>query len=131
MNWKNWVIVSLVTLSAGWMLADGTRALIVGDYVTPQTGEYAGQLGPWSNLVRAVGIEPRSTAMKVIFVTYGLLTLIATIGYVFKQAWAQKALIFAALLGLWYLPVGTATNLIALILLFTTRDKAAPSPPLI
>lgn len=131
MNWKNWVIVSLVTLCSGWMLADGTRALIVGDYVTPQAGEYAGQLGPWSNLVKAVGIEPRSTAMKVIFVTYGLLTLIATIGYVFKQAWAQKALIFAALLGLWYLPIGTATNLIALILLFTTRDKPAPGSTLI
>jgi hypothetical protein len=121
MNWRNWAIVSLVTLNAGWMLADGTRALIVGDYVTPQTGEYAGQLGPWSNLVKAVGIEPRSTAMKVIFVTYGLLTLTTTIGYVFQQAAAQKSLIFAALLGLWYLPIGTAANLIALILLFATR----------
>ena len=131
MNWKNWVIVSLVTLCAGWMLADGARALIVGDYVTPQAGEYAGQLGPWSNLVRAVGIEPRSTAMKVIFVTYGLLTLIVTIGYVFKQAWAKKALILATLLGLWYLPFGTATNLIVLILLFTTRDKAAHGSTLI
>jgi hypothetical protein len=30
-----WVIVALMVLEAGWMLFDGTRALIVGDYVTP------------------------------------------------------------------------------------------------
>jgi hypothetical protein len=42
---------------------DGSRALIVGDYVTPKSGAYAGQLGPWAKLVAAVGIEPRSTVM--------------------------------------------------------------------
>ena len=66
MSWKDWVIVILVAFTAGWMLFDGTRALIVGDYVTPASGEYAGQLGPWSNLVKADGIEPLSTLMKLI-----------------------------------------------------------------
>jgi hypothetical protein len=46
MDWKNWIIVLLVAFTAGWMLFDGTRALIVGDYVTPKTGKYAGRLGP-------------------------------------------------------------------------------------
>jgi len=46
------------------MAFDGTRALIVGDYIRPQTGEYAGQLGPWAKLVRKIGIAPESTFMK-------------------------------------------------------------------
>jgi hypothetical protein len=63
MEWKNWVIVILVIFAAAWMLFDGTRALILGDYVTPKSGEYAGRLGPWSILVKAIGIEPRLMSM--------------------------------------------------------------------
>lgn len=63
-----WIVISLVLLTAGWMVFDGTRAMLTGDYVTPATGPYAGQLGAWSNLVRIIGIEPRSTLMKSIFV---------------------------------------------------------------
>jgi hypothetical protein len=104
MNWKTWLAVVLVIFTAGWMLFDGARALIAGDYVTPTTGQYVGQLGPWSNLVEAIGIEPRSTLMKSIFVVYGL-------------AWARGAMIIVCILGLWFLPIGTVTNLISLILL--------------
>ena len=67
MAWLKWIIVLLAVTEAGWMTFDGLRALVVGDYVTPKTGEWAGQLGPWSRLVSAVGIEPRSTLMKCIF----------------------------------------------------------------
>ena len=41
-----WAIVVLILFSAGWMFADGLRAFVVGDYLTPKSGEYAGQLGP-------------------------------------------------------------------------------------
>lgn len=119
MSWKNWIIIILVTLTAGWMVFDGTRALIVGDYVTPKSGEYAGQLGPWSNLVKAVAIEPRSTLMKSIFVTYGLIALAIVVCFVFGLSWAHTALIIVGVLGLWFLPIGTITNLIAVILLLT------------
>ena len=121
MDWKHWVIVILVAFTAGWMLFDGTRALIVGDYVTPKSGEYAGQLGPWSNLVKALGIEPRSTLMKLIFVGYGLSALTIAVCFALGFAWARMALIIACILGLWFLPIGTITNLIALILLFVGR----------
>ena len=121
MNWKDWVIVILVGFSAGWMLFDGTRALIVGDYVTPNSGEYAGQLGPWSNLVKAVGIEPRSTLMKLIFVGYGLSALIVVVCFALGFAWARIALMVVCILGLWFLPIGTIANFIALILLFVGR----------
>ena len=121
MNWKDWVIVILVGFTAGWMLFDGSRALITGDYVTPTSGEYAGQLGPWSNLVKAVGIEPRSTLMKLIFVGYGLSALIVVVCFALGFAWARISLMVVCILGLWFLPIGTITNLIALILLFVGR----------
>ena len=121
MNWKNWVTVILVGFTAGWMLFDGSRALILGDYITPRSGEYAGQLGPWSNLVKAVGIEPRSTFMKLIFVGYGLSALTVMVCFVLGFPWARMALMIVCILGLWFLPIGTITNLIALILLFVGR----------
>lgn len=117
MDWKHWIITLLVAFTAGWMLFDGTRALIVGDYVTPKAGEYAGKLGPWSNLVKAVGIEPRSTLMKSIFVMYGLAALGIAICFAFGLQWARTALIVVCILGLWFLPFGTITNLIVLFLL--------------
>ena len=117
-----WVIIILITLTAGWMLADGLRALTVGDYFTPASGEYAGQLGPWTLLVQALGIEPRSTFMKFVFVIYGVAALIAVTGFALNQPWGRYALIAIALLGLWYLPIGTAANVVALILLFLKRS---------
>ena len=98
MHWTGYVVVVLVIFNAGWMLFDGTRALIVGDYLTPRTGDRAGRLGPWARVVSAVGLDPRSTPVKLAFVVYG-----------------------AAALGLWYLPVGMAINAVVLVLLFIQR----------
>jgi hypothetical protein len=121
MDWKNWIIVILVAFTSGWMLFDGTRALILGDYVTPKSGVYSGQLGPWSNLVRAIGIEPRSTFMKSIFVAYGLIALAGVVCFVARTSWSNTFLVIVCILGLWYLPIGTVANLIALILLLLGR----------
>jgi len=129
MNWKIILAIVLLVSSAGWMLFDGSRALILGDYVTPQTGEYAGQLGPWANLAGAVGIEPRSILMKLIFVTQGLGSLALITGHVLRKPWAGNALLITALLGLWYLPIGTLTNLTAFMLMLLTRRKAMPPRP--
>ena len=129
MNWKTWLSVLLIASSASWMVFDGTRALILGDYVTPQTGEFAGQLGPWSNLVQAIGIEPRSLTMKWIFVTQGIATMIIVVCYLLNKSWARTALLVAMLLGLWFLPIGTLVNLIAFIFLLLTRRKAMPPRP--
>ena len=117
MNWKDWAIIILVGFTAGWMLFDGSRALITGDYTTPSSGKYSGELGPWSNLVKAIGIEPRSTLMKLIFVGYGLAALLVVACFAFGLSWARIALMVVCILGLWFLPIGTITNLISLILL--------------
>jgi hypothetical protein len=128
-DWKSWLSLLLIASTAGWMVFDGTRALLLGDYVTPQSGEFAGQLGPWSNLVKAVGIEPRSLGMKLSFIAQGLATLIAVIYYILNKSWARSGLLTAMLLGLWYLPIGTLLNLTALILQLLTRRKAMPPRP--
>jgi hypothetical protein len=129
MNWKTWISLLLIASSASWMTFDGARALILGDYVTPQTGEYAGQLGPWANLVEAIGMEPRSIFMKLIFVIQGLATMTIVVCYILDKPWARTALLVAMLLGLWFLPIGTLVNIMALILLLLTRRKAMPARP--
>ena len=111
------IVILLALLQAGWMAFDGTRALIVGDYVTPASGEYAGQLGPWARLVSMAGIEPRSTLMKAIFVVYGILWLIVISFFAQKQRWAWTAMMIAAVGSLWYLPFGTVSSMIQIALL--------------
>jgi hypothetical protein len=117
MHWSGWVVVFLVVFTGGFMTYDGARAFILGDYTTPSTGEYAGQLGPWTKIVELAGIEPRSTLMKSIFVIYGLAAISFTIAFILKVSWAWWGLLAVTILGLWFLPFGTIANLIALILL--------------
>lgn len=117
MHWTTWVILFLVIFTSGWMLFDGLRALIVGDFVTPKAGEYAGQLGPWTRLAEAVRIDPRSTLMKLIFVIYGAAGIGMSICYALGYSWAWTGMLVIAILGLWYLPFGTISNILLIILL--------------
>lgn len=125
------IVILLALLQAGWMAFDGARALIVGDYVTPSSGEYAGQLGPWANLVAAAGIEPRSTLMKTIFVVYGVFWLIVISFFAQKQRWAWTAMLIAAVGSLWYLPFGTVSSMIqiALLVLIWRNNRARLAEP--
>lgn len=117
MHWGVWIVFTLVALNAGWMAFDGGRALFVGDYITPSSGEYAGQLGPWALAVRAVGLEPRSTPVKIAFVVLGLSGLILNAAFLLGAGWARWGLMVWAMLGLWYLPFGTIINLIVIVIL--------------
>jgi hypothetical protein len=124
MIWLRMAIVALGLVEGGWMAFDGTRALTLGDYVTPSTGAYAGQLGPWKYVVGAVGIPPRSTAMKLAFVAYGLGWLIISLGLAYRSAWAWRAMVIAAVATLWYLPVGTVFSVVQIIGLTWLRRTA-------
>lgn len=128
-DWATWVCLLLIAATAGWMIFDGARALIVGEYVTPASGEYAGQLGPWANLVREIGIDPHSLIMKLIFIIQGTATLTVAVCYVLNKSWARMGLFIVMILGLWYLPIGTLTNLTALIVLLLTRRNTLPARP--
>ncbi|MCZ6688269.1 MAG: hypothetical protein O7H41_01565 [Planctomycetota bacterium] len=117
MPWLKWIIVLLAVTEAGWMTFDGLRALTSGDYVTPKTGEWAGKLGPWSHLVSAVGIEPRSTLMKCIFVVYGIVWLGVTAAFALGRPWAWWPMFGLSVGSLWYLMIGTGTSVLLIILL--------------
>jgi len=106
------------------MAFDGGRALVAGDYVTPSSGPYAGQLGPWAGVVEAAGLEPRSGLVKSVFVVYGLALVAAALGFALARAGSRRALLVLLPLGLWYLPFGTAINVVALAMLFATRRAA-------
>lgn len=117
LHWTVWIVVALVLLNGGWMTFDGGRALLVGDYITPKTGPHAGMLGPWSRLVQAAGIGPRSTPMKTTFLVYGMLHVGAAVAFVLGLSSAWVVLLALAVLGLWYMPFGTLINLIVIVLL--------------
>lgn len=121
MNYLVWIIAVLAFIVAAWFVFDGIRALTVGDYVTPTEGRHAGQLGPWSGLVKTVGIEPRSTLMKLIFVVYGTAWLFIIAGFLLKKPWAWPGMLIAAIGSLWYLPFGTVAGIIQIVLLLIIR----------
>jgi hypothetical protein len=120
MNWMGWVLVSLAVLGGAWLVFDGTRALVTGDYVTPRTGEHAGRLGPWAGVVSAIGVEPRSTVMKTAHVVLGVAWIVAAASFVTGAAWGRWSLAACAVASLWYLPIGTLLALVELGLLFVT-----------
>jgi len=128
MRWLRWIVIALALMEAGWMTFDGARALIIGDYVTPKSGEYAGQLGPWTKVVSAVGIAPRSTLMKWTFVIYGMTWLIIIGCFALESPWARWAMLIAAAGSLWYLWVGTISSLILItLLLFPLIRSLSPT----
>jgi hypothetical protein len=112
-----WLVVALAVLQGGWLAFDGARALLVGDYVTPRSGPYAGQLGPWSKLVATVGLEPRSTVVKSVHVGLGLAWLALAAAFAGGLPGARAGLIACAVLTLWYLPFGTILSVIEIALL--------------
>jgi hypothetical protein len=117
----------IIVLALGpglFMTFDGLRALILGDYLTPTTGRFAGQLGPWSDVVVTVGIAPRSPTMKIAFVLFGLAWLWGIGGFLRGTRWSTRALVVVAIGTLWYLPVGTLMSVLVLIGLGLLRRRS-------
>lgn len=107
------------------MAFDGSRALVVGDFVTPASGPYAGQLGPWSHVVRRVGLDPRGTAVKVIFAVYGWAWLLAGVGFARGAGWSWNVMLGASIGALWFLPFGTLLSVVQIALLLAFRTRLA------
>ena len=112
-------------LLGAWMLFDGARALVVGDYLTPTAGPYAGRLGPWADVLAAVGIAPRAPETMAAFVVLGVAWLLAALAYSGRTRRAGAALAALAVLSLWYLPSGTLLGGIVLAGLALARRAAA------
>ena len=107
------------------MVLDGGRALAGGGYITPSSGDHAGQLGPWARLVAAVGIPPESVGMKAAFVALGLLWLALGIGVAVGSPWAWATGLVLGVGTLWYLAPGTIISLAVILLLLTPPVRRA------
>ena len=115
-----WVIILLAILNFGYMTFDGSRGLIVGDYVRPKTGTHAGQLGPWSKIVEKVGMNPESNLMKSIFLIWGIIGLVFAVSFAMNVEQAAKYLLVISFCSLWYLVPGTVLSILQIVLLFIT-----------
>lgn len=116
-----WIVLALAWLLGLWLMFDGARALMVGDYVTPGSGEHAGQLGPWAHVVRTLGFDPRSSLIKSLHVALGLAWLVSLTLYQFHPAPGGAALLVCAAASLWYVPIGTVISSAVVALLVAAR----------
>lgn len=119
------IIILLSLLNAGYMAFDGGRALITGDYIRPTDGDYAGQLGPWTKIVTAIGIDPMSNLMKSIFLIIGIYGIIATLCFAFNLQAGWKLLLVFAILSLWNLMFGTVSSVLVIVLLVAWKWRFA------
>ncbi len=102
------------------MIFDGSRKLLTGFY----TGENpAGQgLGPWANIVSALGISPSDMALP--FVLLGALWLVNGVIVLLGTSGRYERTIVASILTLFYLVPGTLVSLATLLLSFRERRRA-------
>jgi hypothetical protein len=112
-----WLIVALALFEAGYLAFDGARALILGDYMTPATGAYAGRLGPWADLIAMTGLDPRSLEVRAFIAAYGSLWLGFTAAFAFNTKGVRWVMLVLAIGSLWYFPLGTIVSVIQILLL--------------
>ncbi|WP_276133921.1 hypothetical protein [Polluticoccus soli] len=117
------IIIIMSLLHAAYMVFDGMRAFIVGDYVRPSSGKYAGQLGPWANIVERIGLDPMSPVMKSIFVILGLYGLFAAGAFAFNRNNGWTLIVIFCVATLWNLMFGTMSSILVLLLLFIYKMK--------
>jgi MYXO-CTERM domain-containing protein len=102
------LVLVAATLQGGWMLIDGIHALRSGAY-------FGSRLGPWAAVVSQAGIDPRSTAMKVTFVAFGLLWLAVLALVAARRRQGLIMVIIAGFLTLWFLPIGTLLSAMTIV----------------
>lgn len=114
MKWMLWAALIVLGAMPGiWMTLDGFRRLVTGDYV-----RINGQLGPWRHLFERVGIDPMGVVVATLFVACGVARLVATGGLAARARWGWEATLLAAVATLWFIPFGTVTALLTLMILF-------------
>ncbi len=126
MHTLQWIILALGLIQGGWFVFDGGRALIVGDYFTPASGQHAGQLGPWSRVVSGVGLDPRGAFIKWLHVLLGVAWLVALVVFAMRPASGWWMVLGCAAASLWYLPVGTLVSIVVIALLLTPQIRSLP-----
>lgn len=110
------VMLQLIALlNGGWMMADGMRAMLKGDYFTFK--HQPGELGPWASLLERCGINPRSFGVKVFITALGAGWLLGLLLVCLGNEAFIPVLHVVAIGTLWYLPLGTILSLACLFML--------------
>ena len=127
MSALEWIGIGAAAIVGGWMLFDGLHALRTGAYVGPS-------LSPWARLLSLARIDPVSKRVRILFVAYGSVYLLAALAYLVRAPAAPVILLVVAALGLWYLPFGTLLNLLVIVIvlvqapLTSAPTTSAPRP---
>ena len=110
------IIVTLLGLLNGvYMLSDGIFVLLKGKYIGPD------KPGPWAIIFYKFNINVFK--LGPVFIVLGLLWLIFLFGLWTNQHWAWLTGLTICILTLWYVPVGTITSVVILMLLLTFKTR--------
>jgi hypothetical protein len=112
-----WLYIAFTWLLGWWMTFDGLRQRLFGDYV-----RIGGQLGPWADLARALGVDPQRLGLT--FVAVGLGLIGASFGVYLRRRWGYVSALLLSAVCLLYLGFGTPVALVSLILLLLKPTRA-------
>lgn len=112
-----WAYFCLAWLLGGWLAFDGLRQRLTGDFT-----RLNGQLGPWANLVRGLGLEPLS--LGFFFVVLGLTFVASSFGVYLRQRWGLTVGLAVSVIGLFYLGFGTPLAVLCLAALLAAPTRA-------
>ena len=105
-----------------WMTVDGLYSRLFGDYI-----RINGQLGPWTTLARAAGLEPNQLAFA--FVAFGLGLIGGSFGTYLRRPWGYTASVIISAVCLLYLGLGTPLAALCLLGLLLPATRAYIEPP--
>jgi hypothetical protein len=117
-----WLFIFFSWLLGGWLVFDGLHQRLFGDYVRMD-----GRLGPWADVVSAVGLDPQNFGWA--FIALGFTLISAGFGVYLRRKWGHTTGLIASAVSLLYLGLGTPVALICLVLLLLkpTRNYVADS----
>ncbi len=110
------IAATLALAEGGFMILDSVHRLVTGDFL-----RLAGQLGPWSAIVSAVGIDPMSTGPA--FLVLGIVYVIAAVGLLRGYRRGYPLTMGMAVGTLWYLVFGTVSSVAQILLLVRVRGR--------
>ena len=118
--------IVIIALTIGtWLLFDGLRAVLTGAYTTPRSGIYAGQLGPWSHLLLAIGADPFSWPVRIAHLLLGFAWLSPGIAFWLLPTKAWWPLLLTCVASLWYAPFGTLAAVAVGLMLLLPANRLA------
>jgi len=114
--------ISTLSITLGsWLIFDGTRKLVTGNY----TGEHTIGLGPWATIVSAIGVRPADMAFPFLFL--GVLWIVNGVIVLLGSSTRYERAIAISIVTLFYALPGTLVGLVTILL--SSRERRLARPP--